>query len=97
MARCPTCEGTGEITRTKRDGVSVFPTIDGLYWYLAERGAVLGSQGIVELDGRLSEDEDLDADAGAVLIRPERVVSAHPLSDERLEAAQRRVEADHGS
>ena len=38
---CPACEGSGEITRTKRAGVSVFPTAAGLYRYLAEREAEL--------------------------------------------------------
>ena len=85
MARCPTCEGTGEITRTKRDGVSVFPTVEGLHIYLAERGADLTGKEVVELDGRLSDDVDLDADAGALLLKPDRVVSVHPLRRDLLE------------
>src|SRR4051812_46589581 len=36
---CPTCEGSGEITRTRRAGISAFPTEAGLYRYLLDRGA----------------------------------------------------------
>jgi hypothetical protein len=85
VAECPTCEGTGEITRTVRDGVSVFPTRAGLYRYLAEREVDLDGRLIVELDGALSGDLDLDADAGALLIRPRRIIAARPLPQDLLE------------
>jgi hypothetical protein len=74
--RCPTCEGTGDITRTRRRGVSVFPTVDGLYYYLAERDAHFHDKVVLELEGELSDDWDLDADAGALLIHPRRIVAA---------------------
>ena len=76
---CPTCEGDGEITRTRRRGVSVFPTIAGLRRYLADREIDPEGEAIVELDGPLSDDRDLDADSGALLIRPNEVVAVHPL------------------
>jgi len=38
---CPAREGSGEISRTTRTGVSVFPTEEGLYRYLVEKGAEL--------------------------------------------------------
>ncbi len=76
---CPTCEGDGEITRTRRRGVSVLPTIAGLRRYLADRDVDPEGCAIVELDGPLSDDRDLDADSGALLIFPREVVAVHPL------------------
>src|SRR5436190_2873312 len=75
---CPVCEGDGQIDRTTRDGVSVFPSFEGLYRYLAEREAETAGYVILELEGELTGDVDLDADAGAVLIRPTRVIGALP-------------------
>ncbi len=80
---CPTCEGGGEIDRTQRDGVSVFPSLEGLYRYIAEREAGADGCVVVELEGKLTGDRDLDADAGALLIRPTRVVATHPFDDRR--------------
>ncbi len=91
VEECPACEGSGEITRTRRDGVSVFGTEAGLYLYLAERGADLDGKVVIELDGQLSGDLDLDADAGALLIRPTAVVGARPLRPDLLERARARV------
>jgi hypothetical protein len=90
--RCPTCEGAGAITRTRRRGVSAFPTIEGLYRYLAgEDASRLDDAVIVELDGELSGDEDLDADRGAVLVLPAKVLGVHEI-DRRL--AEALIEAD---
>lgn len=75
---CPSCEGDGQIDRTKREGVSVFPSIEGLYRYIGERGGDGDGSVVLELEGELTGDRDLDADAGAVLIRPTRVVARHP-------------------
>lgn len=79
VATCPACEGDGTIDRTTRNGVSVFPSIEGLRRYLAERDAEANGCGVVELDGELTGDVDLDADAGALLIQPTRVVGMCPL------------------
>jgi len=85
--RCPTCEGSGEITRTRRRGVSAFPTIEGLYRYLAgEDPSRLDDAVIVELEGELSGDEDLDADQGALLVLPQGIVRVHEI-DRRLAKA----------
>ena len=89
MDVCPACEGDGQIDRTERDGVSVFPSIEGLYRYIAEREAGAEGYVLVELEGELTEDRDLDADAGALLIRPTRVVGTRPFDETRL----RRIEA----
>ena len=41
---------------------------------------------VVELRGRLSEERDLDADTGALLLLPERVVATQPLDPQLVEA-----------
>ena len=94
---CPTCAGTTRIVGTRRQGVSVFPTIGGLYRYLVERDADLDGSVIVELEGKLSDEPDLDADSGALLIHPTRVVTRHPVDSERMEDIRRRLEREDGS
>jgi hypothetical protein len=59
--------------------VSVFPTIEGLRRYLAERDAETCGHAIVVLAGEVTNDVDLDADSGAVLIRPTDVLGLDPL------------------
>jgi hypothetical protein len=83
---CPTCEGTGMIDRTTRRGVSVFPSPGGLYRYLAERDAELEDAVILSLDADPSGDRDLDADSGAVLVIPSRVIETAPVDGERIAA-----------
>jgi hypothetical protein len=72
---CPSCDGTGEVTRVERAGISSFPTLPGLIRYLEERDADLSGDVFLELEGELSGDRDLDADEGAILIFPTRIVS----------------------
>jgi hypothetical protein len=36
---CPACLGDGHVDHTRRAGLAVFPTREGLYRYLAERNA----------------------------------------------------------
>jgi hypothetical protein len=80
---CPTCEGSGEIDRTERKGIAVFPKREGLYRYLAwKNDASIEGKVVIELEGELSEDCDLDADHGALLIFPRRLVSVEPLDSE---------------
>ena len=71
---CPTCEGSGEIDDSQREGVSVFPDEDGLYRYMLKRDVDLKCCKLVVLEGELSKDEDFDADEGALLVKPGRVV-----------------------
>lgn len=77
--RCPTCEGDGIIDRTRRHGVSVFPTIPGLLRYLSEDHRGFDDHVIVELEGELTGDVDLDAERGALLVRPTRVVGVREI------------------
>ena len=78
---CPACEGDGQIDRTTRRGVSVFPSMEGLLRYLAEREVDTAGSEVVVLEGELTGDRDLDADAGALLIKPTRVLGACPLEE----------------
>ena len=71
---CPACQGSGEIDDSERDGISVFPDEDGLYRYMRKRDANLDGSVLVELEGEPSQDEDFDADEGALLIHPTRIV-----------------------
>jgi RecJ-like exonuclease len=91
---CPACLGSGHIEHTRRRGVAVFPRREGLYRYLAERGAVLAGKAIVELEGQLGDERDLDADAGALLVHPERIVEVQPLDVELVEAIRARPEVE---
>jgi hypothetical protein len=83
--RCPTCEGDGIINRTKRDGVSVFPTIPGLLRYLSQDHREFDDHVIVELEGELTDDLDLDAERGALLVRPTHIVDVHEIDPADLE------------
>jgi RecJ-like exonuclease len=80
VGTCPACEGTGTISRVKRAGVSSFPTAAGLYRYLHERETDLSGDVFVEMEGTLSTDRDLDADEGAILVFPKRIVARRPAS-----------------
>jgi hypothetical protein len=84
-AECPACEGSGEVDDSERDGVSVFPEEDGLYRYMLRRGAELAGAKLVELEGRESDDQDFDADEGALLVHPERIVDVRQVDSERIE------------
>ena len=88
---CPACLGDGQIDRTRRRGVAAFPTREGLYRYLAERNANLERKVVVELAGRLSDERDLDADTGALLVHPEQVVEVLPLDAELIAAIRARL------
>ena len=71
--------------------MSVFPTVEGLLRYLVERDADLSDRVIVELRGRLSDQPDLDADSGALLVHPTEVVTRHPIDEERVADLRRRL------
>ena len=88
---CPTCQGTGVIEETERRGIAVFPRREGLYRYLAWKDADVEEKAVVELAGTLSDDRDLDADHGALLVFPDRVVSVEPLDPEAVRSIQRRT------
>ncbi len=62
----------------------MFPDEDGLYRYMIDRGADFENCVVVELEGDVSEDEDFDADEGALLVIPTRIVDARPVDKDRL-------------
>lgn len=89
---CPTCQGSGEIHRTQRRGIAVFPRREGLYRYLAwKNDAAFEGKVVVELAGTLSDDCDLDADHGALLIYPEHLVSVERLDPEIVTSIRART------
>jgi hypothetical protein len=87
-ARCPTCEGDGMIDRTRRRGVSAFPTEAGLYLYLAEERADLSDDRLLVMEGELTGDLDLDAERGAVLIAPTAILGSRDFDPSRLARAR---------
>lgn len=96
-ATCPACSGDGEITHTRRHGIAVFPAREGLYRYLAEKDAAVDGKVVVELEGTLSEERDLDADAGALLVCPERIVEISPLDARLMEEIADRLGAERAT
>jgi hypothetical protein len=88
---CPACLGDGRIDQTRRRGVAAFPTREGLYRYLAERNTDLNNRLVVEVEGRLSLERDLDADAGALLVHPEQIVEVRPLDTRLLAGIRERL------
>jgi len=95
---CPTCQGSGEIQRTQRRGVAVFPSRAGLYRYLAwKNDSDTDGKLVVEVAGNLSDDCDLDADHGALLVFPQRLVSVEPLDAEVVEAIRQRTGEEAGA
>ena len=64
--------------------MSVFPDEDGLYRYMIDRGADFEDCVVVELEGHESDDDDFDADEGALLVIPTRIVDARPVDKARL-------------
>jgi len=88
---CPACLGDGQIDHTTRHGIAAFPSREGLYRYLAgEPEARIEGNVVVEMEGPVSEERDLDADAGALLVCPERIVSVTPLDPSIVEAIRAR-------
>jgi hypothetical protein len=87
---CPVCQGSGEIDDSSREGISVFPELDGLYRYMIRRDADLDDGCmVVELVGPESEDEDFDADEGALLVHPTAIVGVYPVDFDRIERLRR--------
>jgi hypothetical protein len=66
----------------------VFPDEEGLYRYMVERGADFEDCVVVELEGHESDDEDFDADEGALLVIPTKVLGARPVDKDRLAHAR---------
>jgi hypothetical protein len=81
---CPTCRGSGSITDSERRGVSVFPDPEGLYRYMMRRGSEMEGSVVVELEGTKSDEPDWDADEGALLVFPTRIVGVSDVDRGRV-------------
>lgn len=79
---CPVCRGSGKIDGKPRHGVSVFPTLPGLYHYMITCGADLDGCVVVELEAGAADDVDFDADQGAMLVIPTAVLACHRVDSE---------------
>ena len=78
---CPTCKGAGEIEDV-RQGVSVCRSLNDLRAYFSSRSWTRDRKTVVvALCGELSQDEDWDADEGAVLIHPTEIVRVMSLKE----------------
>ena len=89
---CPACKGSGHIAHERRKGVSAFPDEAALYRYLLDHNARLDeTTRVIELEGELSEEQDFDADEGALLIRPRRIADVHSLDWQLLSSLSRGV------
>lgn len=88
---CPVCRGSGRVEGQPRHGVSVFPTVEGLYRYMLATGADLDDCLIVELDAEPADDVDFDADQGAMLVIPRRVIGCADVDGERLREVKDRA------
>jgi hypothetical protein len=91
---CPACQGSGRIDEPARRGVSVFPDEDGLYRYLIKREGRLEGRVLVVLEGELSEDEDVDADEGALLVRPRAIVEVRDVDMAGVQRLRAQLEAE---
>jgi hypothetical protein len=79
QARCPVCRGDGAIDGRPRHGVSVFPTVEGLYHYMLTRRPHLEDCVVLKLQARLADDVDFDADEGALLVIPSAILARLPV------------------
>ena len=94
VGECPTCKGTGKVVDTTRRGVSVFADPDGLYRYMLRRDGDMEGSVIVELEGDESDDVDFDADEGALLVFPKKVVRTIDLDQARIRELRSEVEEE---
>ena len=77
---CGECDGRGEHAIGSQQGVSVCRSRESLIGYLAGRSPSLAGVHLVEMEGEECDEEDIDADEGAVLIRPTRIVRISTLT-----------------
>jgi hypothetical protein len=75
--RWPVDKDPNELLERGGEGISVFPSLEGLRRHLAERDLDVPGYGAVVLAGEVTGDRD--AEAGALLIRPRQVLGMCPL------------------
>ena len=91
QATCPVCRGTGETDGAPRHGVSVFPTLEGLYHYMQAKGTKLDDCLIVALEAVKADDVDFDADQGALLVIPQAILRCGRTDPELAERVKART------
>ena len=87
---CPVCRGSGQTDGAPRHGVSVFPTLEGLYHYMAAKEVDLDGCLVVSLEGRKADDVDFDADQGALLVIPLAIRACRAADEELAETVRKR-------
>jgi hypothetical protein len=90
--RCPVCRGTTRVDGKPRHGVSVLPTVEGLYHYMLAKEADLDGCVIVELEANPAQDLDFDADQGAMLVIPTRILGCAAVDHELAADVRARTE-----
>ncbi len=80
---CAPCDGRGEVEDV-RSGVSVCRSLETLAAYIVDRSAYTDGCVVVKLEGTVSDDEDWDAEDGAVLVHPTRIVAVTPYETSAL-------------
>jgi hypothetical protein len=75
---CPVCRGSGVVDGERRQGVSVYPRLEGLYHYMLASDAELDGCLVVELEAKRAADVDFDADEGALLAVPSAICACAP-------------------
>lgn len=85
---------TGEDVEDVRNGVSAMESIDQLAEYLAHSGVEFDPNNsvIVEMGGDVAEDEDHDADKGAVLIEPNKILQVQRTPDSFFDLIDKHME-----
>jgi hypothetical protein len=83
---CDDCRGAGYVEDTeRRGGVSCCRTYEELMTYFGRRDAALEDTVLVVLEGAESDIEDFDAEEGAVLVRPARIVKVRDFDPQEVQ------------
>jgi len=90
------CRGSGRVDGKLRHGVSVFPTVEGLYRYMRATGADVDDCLIAELDADRTDDVDFDADRRAMLVIPRRIVGCAAVDRELATRLEDRISGRFG-
>ena len=84
---------TGELVEDIRYGVSACESIEDLASYVAQSGIEVSDPVIVAFEADLADDEDHDADLGAVLTFPRRIIGVYDEGTPEWDAFDAGIEA----
>lgn len=91
----------GNEERDSREGISVCGSREELAEYLVQAAIPFGAGDwiLVELEGRMSSEQAVDAELGEYLVYPERIISVEPIEQSFMDdidaACDRIYGADH--